>query len=316
MLLKNVLKITQAQMVILQNDTHTPKQITIDGVTYKDDDTTIFVVEDKQVAVNNVDNSFTTTQTISGSDDTSLKLNASNSTLSNIEFRCNDSHVGNIGIKDNVPYFWAASGSGQSNGELVRTTDTSYVRYYPYILNATLADIINTYGYGKYIYDVYLLRITSTHTGYCQVCAWSLYNDYCWYANDISQSTVFSNFISSTSSYLATHLYKHVVGFKTTNNNSTNYMHIYTTSPASITDSDLLTTGGPKRINIKSKTLIIAKLSSYYNPSSESSIFVSCPSFYADEIVVTLGYLYYNNTFNSFGASDISSIVSDTVTRS
>lgn len=44
MALQNIIKITQEQAAALQNDTHTPKQITVGGTTYVDDSSTVFVV--------------------------------------------------------------------------------------------------------------------------------------------------------------------------------------------------------------------------------------------------------------------------------
>ena len=79
------------------------------------------------IAKTNVDNNFSTTQTINGSDDTPLNLKANHSTMSNIAlFNSSGTRLGNIGANGYVPYWWAG-GSGTSGQLALQSELSSYV---------------------------------------------------------------------------------------------------------------------------------------------------------------------------------------------
>ena len=74
------------------------------------------------VAKTNVDNAFSTTQTITGSDDTPLNLKATHSTMSNIAFfNSSSTRLGNIGANGYVPYWWGGQGN---NGQIALVSPT------------------------------------------------------------------------------------------------------------------------------------------------------------------------------------------------
>lgn len=73
------------------------------------------------VAKTNVDNAFSTTQTMYGSDDTPLNLRANHSSMSNIAlFNSSGTRLGNIGANNYVPYWWGGQGN---NGQIALISD-------------------------------------------------------------------------------------------------------------------------------------------------------------------------------------------------
>ena len=77
------------------------------------------------IAVKNANNEFTTTQKITGSDDTVLNLHATHATWSNIAFFTGSTRVGNIGIKEQKPCWWGLNQNSDYlalDGDVVHST--------------------------------------------------------------------------------------------------------------------------------------------------------------------------------------------------
>lgn len=105
-------------------------------------------------AVVNANNNFTTTQTITGADDTPLNLYANHATWANIAFYNNTgTRLGNLGFIGNSPYYWGVNGSTDyhrlATNTWVETADHSFSGDVEFTGNPVINQHLTVYGDGE-----------------------------------------------------------------------------------------------------------------------------------------------------------------------